>query len=823
MDQDQPVSDTSPQSDSPSQAGTVEPGSEAAELKEQASRGNLAGLREFLARTRMEFDWQDRVFMLGLIVPSIRLAALDFACDAEPEAADLHLIRCAFFTGLAATMRGSKTTDKVPEGKFRSAAECIQAALLALEKAAQLDAQDPTAFAFILPSLTIFGQLQPHQQHAFRRATELVPDLVPAYYAIVFALSQRWYGSHEKCLQFARHAMTKAGPGSDMAVCLFQAHMLVRSHLSSFDKKPEAAAAYLHNPEAKKELEAAFDSWTQPPYTPKRSSIQYLNCATYWFYLLEDSVRLDRAMSLTGKGFSKNPWSWAGDAETVYSRALQIAAGRTPPPLPGKNDPWELCTAAIALSAEAVKSNKLGEAEKALTVALAYAKTAPPEQSAHLVPLALLNVSYLRQKQGRNEESQKLRDQAKDLIDSNNAPLPSAKLQSQTAQILNQLGEYRLALRFWEEAISLTPEEADPTKMAGMLHRMGECYNQMGLQDHAVLPLRAALKIYRTCPEDPRLAGILLALGSSLRKSSPTEAEAFYKEAAELHSAQLRVQSATPAWVNLGILCSEQGRHSESLDYYQRVLRVREESRGTPPARIAGVHNNIANCLRRMGKFSEAHASVKRAIQIYPAGDAGLASAYGTRGMIFLDSGDNAEAVEWLRKASAERRKQPSPDFSAAIDDLECEILALKKMGRTEEALTVQAALDSARSTMLAIPKADIDPELSTSRAQMEGAVLVELAIGNKPVRSDGRKYLNALTGRLSKEVKTQDVGHYSGRVAIPESTTLFFYGPDAEILFKVLDPSLKSNEMCLGARVIVRQGNTYREMIMPRRSESLN
>jgi len=47
------------------------------------------------------------------------------------------------------------------------------------------------------------------------------------------------------------------------------------------------------------------------------------------------------------------------------------------------------------------------------------------------------------------------------------------------------------------------------------------------------------------------------------------------------------------------------------------------------------VLNNIANCYRRMARFPEAQAAVNRAIELFSAEDAGLASAYGTQGMIF--------------------------------------------------------------------------------------------------------------------------------------------------------------------------------------------
>src|SRR5260370_40409326 len=55
--------------------------------------------------------------------------------------------------------------------------------------------------------------------------------------------------------------------------------------------------------------------------------------------------------------------------------------------------------------------------------------------------------------------------------------------------------------------------------MAHMLARVGECYNRIGLRDHAAIPLRAAVKIFRKYPEDPRLSAALITLGTRCAKA----------------------------------------------------------------------------------------------------------------------------------------------------------------------------------------------------------------------------------------------------------------------------------------------------------------
>src|SRR5579863_3241238 len=236
----------------------------------------------------------------------------------------------------------------------------------------------------------------------------------------------------------------------------------------------------------------------------------YLHYAAWWFYLTEDAARLQRALFLTGNTFSEAPWSWIGDSRKVYARAVQVAAGKTPPPLSARPEPWEDSVAVVDHGMKAMTAGKLADAEKAFLVALGLAQSAPEEEVRTLTPLVLLNCSLLRIKQGKHEESMKVRQKAIALLEAHPEQIASAKVRRPLAIALHNLGEHRLAVRFFAQAIGPAEEETDPFIMADMLHKLGSSYNQMGLMDHASVPLQAALKIFDATPDDPRVPGILL-------------------------------------------------------------------------------------------------------------------------------------------------------------------------------------------------------------------------------------------------------------------------------------------------------------------------
>jgi eukaryotic-like serine/threonine-protein kinase len=289
------------------------------------------------------------------------------------------------------------------------------------------------------------------------------------------------------------------------------------------------------------------------------------------------------------------------------------------------------------------------------------------------------------------------------MADGSDLKIRKARLEAGSLVVRRQ---YRQAIPFFEEAIQLLSEKNKPVAMSDMLWRVGQCYARIGLSDHAAVRLRSALQILRERPSDDCLPAVLLDLGNALRKSDPGEAERCYKEAAEIHVARKQPELASAAWVNLGIIYSEQERFEESLAHYEMARDVQERSPSIKPSRIGVLLNNMANCQLRMGNYEEAHTLVNRAIEFLSQnGDPGPAAAYGTRGLIYLDSGNDAEAVAWLQESYAERKKSSSPNFETIAENLEKEIAALKRLGRLQEAALAEDRLALARASMNEIPQ----------------------------------------------------------------------------------------------------------------------
>ena len=307
-------------------------GSELASLQQQAANGDFAGLRQFLARAQKARDWQDEYFALDLIAPFVKPGSLDPICAAEPNAADLHLVRGAHLFDLVSKSRGTKTADRTSEKQIAQAGEYLKAAISSLHRTIQLSPGDPTPHVFAMRCLQVFSDLDKNLHQAYQAAIQVAPDFVPAHFIMVNARSQKWGGSHEQSLQVARSAMSQAQPGSDAPACLFLAHILVWQHAVLFEKDRKRADAYAAG-KVTQELKDAFDRWMRPPYAVRRSSIPYFHHAAYWYYQTGDRAQLQQALARTAGRPWVKAWSFAGDPGKTYASALQFACNGT------KSDP----------------------------------------------------------------------------------------------------------------------------------------------------------------------------------------------------------------------------------------------------------------------------------------------------------------------------------------------------------------------------------------------------------------------------------------------------------------------------------------------------
>lgn len=478
-------------------------------------------------------------------------------------------------------------------------------------------------------------------------------------------------------------------------------------------------------------------------------------------------------------------------------------------------DVYAMCLVLLERGRKALSRSNWEEADKLLGGGLQIAEKLPDDLAQGLRPLALLCRSLLEHRRGNEAQAKALRERALPLLGDIPLADQSIPFHNLMSLTLIDLDEFRRAIPFCEQGVQQLVEKNEPLAAADLLAREGVCYIRSGLKEQGAVPLRAAVSILRNHPGDPRLASTLISLGNALRKSTPEEAERLYKESAEIHEAKGQFESAAPAWVNLAILCSEQRRDEEALDWYGRALRLREGIPGTPPERLGLLLNNMANARRRMGDFAEALKLLDRALPLLKKDDGRmLAHVYGTRGEVLHGAGQDEEAVVWLQKSYAARRKSSSPDLDALAEILGYEIGSLRRLGRLEEAASAEERLAAVQRDKAEAPQAAV--EMGGLKEQAPGSVMIELPVGTRPGSRYHARDAELVAEQIGTILAMGNVGKYGGRVMIPESTTLWFHGENSEAMFTAMEQYLADHAVCAGAVITIRQGQSIRELVIP-------
>jgi hypothetical protein len=97
--------------------------------------------------------------------------------------------------------------------------------------------------------------------------------------------------------------------------------------------------------------------------------------------------------------------------------------------------------------------------------------------------------------------------------------------------------------------------------------------------------------------------------------------------------------------------------------------------------------------------------------------------------------------------------------------------------------------------------------EPANSAQVQEQAVLIHLNGISLPEEIYEEFDLATLEDLLSEAIDQGKVGEYDGNEIDSTGATLYMYGPNAERLLAVIEPTLKAYPLCQGAEIVVRYG----------------
>src|SRR5688500_11513709 len=97
----------------------------------------------------------------------------------------------------------------------------------------------------------------------------------------------------------------------------------------------------------------------------------------------------------------------------------------------------------------------------------------------------------------------------------------------------------------------------------------------------------------------------------------------------------------------------------------------------------------------------------------------------------------------------------------------------------------------------------------SKSLSEQSNKVAEQAVIVNFNYGKEGMEELYLLSDKLEKEISKNGVGEFDGHEIATDYSdgSLYMYGPNAELLFKTIKPTLESVDFMKGAKATLRFG----------------
>ncbi|MDO4291674.1 MAG: tetratricopeptide repeat protein [Eubacteriales bacterium] len=175
---------------------------------------------------------------------------------------------------------------------------------------------------------------------------------------------------------------------------------------------------------------------------------------------------------------------------------------------------------------------------------------------------------------------------------------------------------------------------------------------------------------------------ILTELNRILNGEQPEQAETFLKA----RMAEAKQEKEYGIYISLGNELTGfyrgTGRYGEALATAEDVLLLMEELQLEDTVHFATTLLNAANAYRSAGRFEEALADYRRAMQIYqrdlPKDDSRLIGLYRNISLLLERIGENGKAILFLNKAAGIQEKQPDSRIELACVRTDLALLYLK-------------------------------------------------------------------------------------------------------------------------------------------------
>jgi hypothetical protein len=286
-------------------------------LRDCQNKGDVAAVETFLRSVSAPADRE--FYVEELTTWPGRPKFFDQWVKAAPDSADAWLLRGSHGIKWAWEARTGGRAEDVDQNAWQVFFARLKGAWSDLERAADLNPADATPYGQMVRCAV--GLQLPLDQvlPCLAAARERAPEPWEAHLRMLYYLCEKWHGSHEQMLDFARKTSGEAFDGSGLPTLIAVAHTERWLYAKHFDQDKERAADYWDSPQVRTEiLDAYRKSLGSRKYRPGRTSRWHRNF--FAFALGKIKAQPEAAVEFEQIGNRPMEWPWHsfGDPARVF-------------------------------------------------------------------------------------------------------------------------------------------------------------------------------------------------------------------------------------------------------------------------------------------------------------------------------------------------------------------------------------------------------------------------------------------------------------------------------------------------------------------------
>lgn len=244
---------------------------------------------------------------------------LDVWLAREPDNGDAWILAGKMSIARGSEIRGAAKAEDTPDEAWDPFHELMRKAEDELVRAIELRPDDPLPWVELITTSMVLGESIEERVSRFEHALLRDDSLHTPHTVIMYALTEKWGGSHDLMFEIARRSTETAPPGTAIPAVIAYAHIERWVYIRHWEKDEARKHSYFAEPAVLDEIRAAHALCGELDHEALR--IWVANVFAFCFYYAGEAALAREEFRKAGGVFSGLPWRYVGRGS--YESALK--------------------------------------------------------------------------------------------------------------------------------------------------------------------------------------------------------------------------------------------------------------------------------------------------------------------------------------------------------------------------------------------------------------------------------------------------------------------------------------------------------------------